>query len=205
MKLYTKPGACSLADHIALIWAGLPFELEVVDYATMKSPAYLAMNPSGAVPVLTDGDWVLTQNAAILNYIAALAPAKALDGGSDPRTRAEVARWLAFFNADLHPQYFPLFGSTKYLEDEAVIARTHENSRSKLRGLHERADAQLAKHQWIAGTPKASIADAYFYVTLRWARGLKLDLSGLEAIARFEQQMLDDPAVQAALKTEGLV
>ncbi|WP_313271206.1 glutathione S-transferase N-terminal domain-containing protein, partial [Stenotrophomonas sp.] len=75
MKLYSKPGACSLADHIALIWSGLPFEVQIVDYATMKSPEYMKMNPAGAVPVLEDEGWVLTQNAAILHYICDKAPA----------------------------------------------------------------------------------------------------------------------------------
>ena len=134
MKLYTKPGACSLADHITLIWSGLPFEAEVVDYATMKSPEFLARNPAGAVPVLEDDGWVLTQNAAILHYISGKAPQAALDGGSDLRTRAEVDRWLSFVNADVHPAFHPIFGSTKYLGDEAAIALTQQNAREKLRG-----------------------------------------------------------------------
>ena len=145
MKLYTKPGACSLADHIALIWSGLPFEVQIVDHATMKSPAYMAMNPAGAVPVLEDDGWVLTQNAAILHYICDKAPAAGLDGGSDPRTRAEVNRWLSFVNADVHPTFHPLFGSTAYLDDAGAIEKTKENARAKLRVVHAaRGDAQLA-------------------------------------------------------------
>ena len=204
MKLYSKPGACSLADHIALIWSGLPFEVQIVDHATMKSPEYLKMNPAGAVPVLEDDDWVLTQNAAILHYICDKAPAAGLDGGSDARTRAEVNRWLSFVNADLHPTYFPIFGATKYLEDEAVIARTQDNARSKLKGLYQRLNDRLAQVDWLGGTPRASIADAYTFVTLRWARGLKIDLAGMDALDRFEQRMQADPAVQAAMKAEGL-
>jgi glutathione S-transferase len=64
MKLYTKPGACSTADHIALQWTGQPFEFQVLTAAEMKAPAYLAINPAGSVPALVDGDFVLTQNAA---------------------------------------------------------------------------------------------------------------------------------------------
>lgn len=205
MKLYTKPGACSLADHIALYWSGLPFEAEIVDMATVKSPAFLAFNPAGAVPVLRDGDWVLTQNSAILHYIAQQAPDKALDGGADLRTRAEVNRWLAFLNADLHPTFKPLFGATRYLEDEAVIERTKADALGKLRGLFQRADAQLAAgNNWLAGTATASIADAYLYVTLRWARGVGVDLSGCQALADFGTRMEADAGVQAALAAEGL-
>ena len=90
MKLYSKPGACSLVDHIVLYWSGLPFEVELVDLAQMKSPEFLALNPAGAVPLLCEGDWALTQNPAILHYIADQVPEKALDGGSDLRTRMEA-------------------------------------------------------------------------------------------------------------------
>lgn len=203
MKLYTKPGACSLADHIALQWSGLPFEVQVVDAATMKSPEYLKLNPAGAVPVLVDGDWVLTQNAAILHYIAEKAPEAALDGGSDLRQRAEVNRWLSLANADIHPAFHPIFGSTRYLEDAAIIARTQEHARQRLRGLYERVDAQLAGNAWIAGGQR-SIADAYIYVTARWARANGVNLDGLDALQRFEQKMAQDAGVQAALRTEGL-
>lgn len=205
MKLYTKPGACSLADHIVLHWSGLPFEVEIVDLATMKSPAFLAFNPAGAVPVLRDGDWVLTQNAAILHYIADSAPDKALDGGNDKRSRAEVNRWLSFVNADVHPTFKPIFGATRYLGDEAMVARTQDDARSKLRGLYQRVQDQLAAgHDWIAGTAAPSIADAYLYVTLRWARGVGVDLSGLDALAAFVARMEADAGVQEALKAEGL-
>lgn len=205
MKLYSKPGACSLADHIALYWSGLPFEVEVVDMAQMKSPAFLAFNPAGAVPVLRVDDWVLTQNSAILHYIAQSAPDKALDGGTGLSARAEVNRWLAFLNADLHPTFKPLFGATRYLEDEAVIARTKDDALGKLRGLYQRADAQLAAgNNWLAGTAQPSIADAYLYVTLRWARGVGVDLSGCQALDAFAARMSADAGVQAALAAEGL-
>lgn len=205
MKLYTKPGACSLADHIVLYWSGLPFQVEIVDLATMKSPAFLSFNPAGAVPVLRVDDWALTQNAAILHFIAQSAPDKALDGGTDLRTRAEVNRWLSFVNADVHPAFKPIFGATRYLEDDAVIARTQDDARTKLRGLYQRADGQLSRgNDWIAGTDAPTIADAYLYVTLRWAQGVGVDLSGLDALSTFRTRIEADAGVQAALKAEGL-
>ena len=201
MKLYAKPGACSLADHIALRWAQLPFELEVLDAASMKAPAYLAINPAGAVPALQVDAWVLTQNSAILNYIADIAPAAQLAGDGSAHSRAEVQRWLAFLNADLHPAFHPLFGSTRYLEDAAVIARTQEHARERLRTLYARVDAQLATQPWLAGTQR-SIADAYLFVTLRWAQALKIELGN--NLQDFFARMAADPQVQAALQAEGL-
>src|SRR5690606_384588 len=100
MKLYSSPGACSLADHIVLRWTGAPFELELVNRDERRSPAFLALNPAGAVPVFEHDGWVLTQNAAILQYLADSFPQAGLLGDGTPRARAEVNRWLSFLNAD---------------------------------------------------------------------------------------------------------
>ncbi|NIJ68010.1 glutathione S-transferase N-terminal domain-containing protein [Xanthomonas sp. 60] len=202
MKLYSKPGACSTADHIALRWAGEPFEVELLTRETLKAPAFLAINPAGSVPALVDGDFVLTQNAAILGYIADTYPQAGLAGDGSPRQRAEAARWLAFVNSDLHPAFKPLFAPGRYIADEsqkdALAAAAHAN----LRALFETADRQLADKPWLAGF--RSFADPYLYITLRWAAGLKVDLSGLDNLAAFKKRMEADDGVRAALSAEGL-
>ena len=203
MKLYTSPGACSMADHIALEWSGKPYTVVIVSREQRATPDFKLLNPAGAVPVLEDDGWSLTQNAAILNYIADKVPEAKLAGDDTPRGRAEVNRWLGFLNSDMHPAFKPLFGSTDYLEDKAFIAKSHADARRKLRGLFERADAQLGKHDWIAGDRK-SIADPYLFVMLRWAKGAKIDLSGLDNLKKFEQRMRADAGVQKVLKAENI-
>ena len=203
MKLYTSPGACSLADHIALQWTGAPFEAQVVSREQRRQPDFLALNPDGAVPVLQNGDWVLTQNAAILNYIADKFPEAKLGGDGSPESRAEVNRWLAFVNSDLHPAFKPIFGSTSYLGDQAFIDKSHENARKQLRGLFERVDAQLAGKDWLTGS--RSIADPYLFVVAQWAKKTGVDLSGLDNLAAFDKRMAADPGVQAAMRDEGLI
>ena len=143
MKLYTSPGACSMADHIALHWIGQPFQAQVMSAEERKSPEYLEINPAGAVPALEDGGWTLTQNAAILNYLADRFPEAGLGGDGDPKQRAEANRWLAFFNADVHPAFHPLFGAAGYLEDDAQ-SQVKEHARKKLRGLFETGRPALA-------------------------------------------------------------
>ena len=202
MKLYTKPGACSLSDHIALRWIGKPFDLQVMDAAGMKTPEYLALNPAGAVPVLEVDGWVLTQNAAILNFLADTFPESGLGGDGTPKSRAEINRWLAFLNADVHPAFHPIFGSTRFLGDEAMIEKSKDNARQKLRGLFERLDAQLAGKDWLTGA--RSIADPYLFVALRWARATQVDLSGLGNLERFFDRMRADDSVAAAMAAEGL-
>lgn len=203
MKLYSKPGACSTADHIALQWTGQPFEVELLDKDTLKAPAFLAINPAGSVPVVVDGDFVLTQNAAIMGYIADTHPQAGLTGDGSPKQRAEATRWLSFVNSDLHPAFQPLFGPATFIEDDTQYDALRAAARKRLRGLFERADAQLADRPWLAGF--RSFADPYFYITLRWAAGAKIDLSGLDNLAAFKQRMEADTGVQAALKAEGLL
>lgn len=203
MKLYYSPGACSLADHIVLEWIGKPYEAVRVTREDRYKPEYLAINPAGAVPALEHDGWVLTQNAAILNYLADLHPEAGLGGDGSAKGRAEVNKWLAFANSDVHPAFHPIFGSTAYLEDAALIDKSKDAARAKVRTLYERANEQLKSRDWIAGDAR-SIADPYLYVTYRWARGTGVDLSGLDHLAAFAARVEADPAVQKVLKDEGL-
>jgi glutathione S-transferase len=202
MKLYTSPGACSLADHIVLQWTGAPFEARLVDREQRKQPEFLALNPAGAVPVLESGDWVLTQNAAILNYLADKFPEAKLGGDGSPESRAEINRWLAFLNADVHPAFHPIFGSNAALGAESD-AQSKELAKQKLRAYFERADAQLAGKDWLTGG--RSIADPYLFVVTQWAKKTGVDISGLENLAAFDARMAADTGVQAAQKAEGLI
>ncbi|HBZ48243.1 MAG TPA: glutathione S-transferase [Stenotrophomonas sp.] len=202
MKLYSKPGACSTADHIALQWTGQPFEVELLDKDTLKAPAYLAINPAGSVPTIVDGSFGLTQNAAIMGYIADSYPQAGLGGDGSPQQRAEANRWLAFVNSDVHPAFSPLFAPAKFIADDSQYDAIRDAARKRLRGLFETANRQLADKPWLAGF--RSYADAYFYITLRWAAGAKVDLTGLDNLAAFKTRMEADTGVQAALKAEGL-
>src|SRR3546814_11533851 len=113
MKLYYSPGACSLADHIVLEWIGKPYEAIRVSRDDRKSPEFLRLNPAGAVPVLQDGDWVLTQNMAVLNFPADSFPAARLGGAGTPRARPPVNRWPSFVNSHVHPAFTPMFRSAE--------------------------------------------------------------------------------------------
>lgn len=202
MKLYYLPGACSLADHIVLEWIGKPYEAHRMSRETLKSDEYLKLNPAGAVPALEHDGWVLTQNAAILNYLADTFPESGLGGDGTPKSRAEINRWLGFVNADVHPAFKPLFGATAYLEDPVIIGKTQDAARTNLRKLFERADRQLQGREWLAGS--RSIVDPYLYVVLRWARSMDVDLRGLDHLAAFTARMNADPAVQKVLGAEEL-
>lgn len=202
MKLYSFSGSCALATHIVLEWIGRPYELQLIQKADLATPALQALNPNGQVPILDDGGWVLYENAAILNYLADTFPEAKLGGDGTPHGRAEVNRWLALINSDMHPAYKPLFGSTAYLDDEAVIEKTKAEARRRLRVYFEHLDKQLAGRDGLVGS--RSIADPYLFVVLRWAKAVKVDLSGLGNLKTFEAHMRADAGVQKALKAQAL-
>ncbi len=201
MKLYYLPGACPLASHIVLEWTATPYELQQVSRTELKEPPFLALNPLGAVPVLTDGDLTLTQSAAILEYLAEIHPeAKLLP--DTPRERAEVRRWLGFCNADLHRTFGMLFSVGYYTENaefqQSLISKTAE----KLVQMFAIVDKQLEGKEWIAGT--RSIVDPYLYTLLRWAKAKKLDIASMKNLNAFYARMDADQGVQAAVKAQGL-
>lgn len=202
MKLYSFPGSCALAAHIVLEWIGKPYTLQLIQKEDLATPAMRELNPNGFVPIVDDDGWILYENAAILNYLAEQFPEAELGGDSTPRGRAEVNRWLAVINSDVHPAYKPLFGSTSYLGDDAAIKKTQDAARTQLRTYFERLNKQLEGRDWLVGS--RSIADPYLFVVLRWAKAVKVDLSGLENLKRFEQRIRADQGVQNALKAQRL-
>lgn len=202
MKLYSFSGSCGLASHIVLNWIGRPFEVELMQKEQTKTPEYLKLNPMGKVPLLDDDGFILSENAAVLTYLADKHPEAKLVGGGDIKERARVDHWLGFINSEVHPAFRPLFGATAYLEDQAAIDKTRVNAHTQLRRLFEIADAQLAQADYLAGT--RSVVDAYLFVTLLWTQFVNVDISGLEHLAAFKVRMQADPAVQKALKDEGL-
>ncbi len=203
MKLYYLPGACSLADHIVLEWTGASCETVEVARDKLKSPEYLAISPGGTVPALVEDDgWTLTENEAILHYLAEKHPEADL-AGTGIRGRAEVNRWLGFLNSDVHQSFKPLFAPASFIGDEAQFGDLQHHAREKLGKLFARIDAQLENHAWLAGEHR-SIADPYLFVVLRWAHAKKVPLDNLLSLDAFHGRMREDPGVRKAMADEGI-
>jgi glutathione S-transferase len=200
MKLYHMPGACSLADLIVLQWVGVFHEPIRMSLETIKSPDYLAMNPGGNVPLLEHGGFLLTENVAILGYLADLHPEARLLGDGTPMARAEVMRWLAFLNSDVHEAFKPMFTPMRYVPDIAWAPALVQGARARVRGLLERLERQLEGRSWL--TDERSIADPYLFVLSRWSVKKGVDMSGLDNLARFSDRMNHDAGVRAALAAE---
>ncbi len=202
MKLYGLPGACSLVDHITLQWTGKPFEYEAVARDGLKKAPYTDINPLGAVPALTDGDIVLTQNVAILEYIAEKYPEANLHGGATAHARAEARRWLALLNSDVHKTFSMLFGAGRMVNGETAQNELRNTASDRLKEMFGVMNKRLEGREWLAQA--RSVADAYLYVVMRWAAAFKMDLSVFPNLQAHFARMQVDKGVQAALAAEGL-
>lgn len=200
MKLYYSPGACSLAPHIVLNELGQPYDLEKVDLAAKKTETgadFTAINGKGQVPTLDLGKGeFLTEVATILQYLSDKAQnAKLLPAfGSMERYRAmETLNYVA---SELHKGIGGLFNPAMPEEGKkAIIARVQRN----LGWL----DKQLASKPYLLGE-NYSVADAYAFTVLSWTNFVNIDLSPYAHIVAYLDRVGQRPAVQAALKKEGL-
>lgn len=203
LKLYYLQGGCPLVVHTALEWAKAEFEAVSVPHAELKSAEFLTLNPAGAVPVLQDGDWTLTQNTAILSYLDECYPEARIFGSGDARARAKARQWLGFANADLHPAFGFVFNPNKFIEGEGEGAQIRARATLKVTELYGLINAELADKEYLTG--ELTAADVYVYVTLRWAKMFRFDLAALENLEAYYQRVEADEGVQKALKAQGLL
>lgn len=200
MKLFLKPGACSLSPHIILEESGLRYETEVVDLAkkvTAGGTDFLAINPKGYVPALQlDSGEVLTEGPAIVQYLADQVPDKNLAPANGTLARYHLQSWLTFIGTEVHKNYSPFF-------NPAAPAEMKDIARANLQRRLSYVNDHLAGKDYLLGT--FSVADAYLFVVVNWSRGIQLDITQWPNLAAFMARMAARPAVQAALKAEGLV
>jgi glutathione S-transferase len=195
MILYYSPGACSLADHIALHEAGMKFDLVKVDLKTHKledGRSFIDINPKGYVPALQfdDGD-VLTENVAILSFIADRYPGLEAPGELGHYRLLEM---LAYISAEVHKAFHPLFDPGATDADKKTAA---DNVAKKLTFISTKFAGP-----YLFG-PDATVADAYLFVMLMWATKNKLAVP--ETLKAFSERMRSRPTVHIALKHEGLI
>ena len=201
MKLYYSPGACSLSPHIVAAEAGIPVQLVKVDLGTKTVSTegdFWAVNPKGYVPVLglDDGE-VLTEGPAIVQYLADLRPEKHLAPANGTLERARVQETLNYITSEIHKTYSPLFRPD-------APASVRDERLAYLKKRYALLDKQLAGREYLFGK-QFTIADAYLFTVTRWAHAVKLDLSEFANLQAFQKRVADRPAVQTALRDEGLL
>jgi glutathione S-transferase len=202
MKLYYKPGACPLASHIALHETGRPFDIEAVDTTAGRTESgadYQAINPKGYVPALQmeDGS-VLTEGAAVLQYIADNTPEAGLAPKAGSFARARMQEQLNWIGTELHKAFGPLFR-------EGTSEAEKETARFAVAAKFDFIESQLADgRDWLIGGT-FSVADAYLFAVSNWANFTEIDLLRWPNLAAFVSRCADRPSAKAAMRAEGLI
>ncbi len=201
MKLYYSPGACSLSPHIALKESGLSFEAIAAPTKTHQltdGTDYYTINPLGYVPllVLADGSQ-LREGQVIVQYIADQVPALQLAPANGTLARYKLQEWLSFISSELHKGFSPLFNAAMP-EEAKTIAKTRLASR--LQWVNE----ELAGKNYLMGDT-FTVADGYLFTVTNWAQPVGLDISELPNLNAFRARMSERPAVQEAMRAEGLL
>jgi glutathione S-transferase len=201
MKLYYSPGACSLSPHIALLEAGLPYDLVKVDLRAKKlenGDDYLKINPKGQVPALAlDSGELVTEGPVIVQMIADKAMAKNLAPARDSAERYKLLEWLNYITTELHKNIGPMFSPV--LADDAK-SFFKDRAMAKFKYI----DGQLAGQDYLMGK-QFTVADGYLFVMLSWADRMKFDLSALSNLKAYQARVAARPKVQEALTKEGLM
>jgi glutathione S-transferase len=201
MKLYYAPGACSLSPHIVAREAGIDLELVKVDlkiHSLKSENDYYKVNPKGYVPALeiAPGD-VLTEGPAIVQYLGDQKPRSGLVPPAGSADRYRMQEMLGYINSEIHKAYSPLFSAD-------TPEATREDRKAHLRKRYKLLDERLAGKDYLFGD-KFTAADAYLFTVTRWAHAVKLDLSEFKNLSAFQERVKARPAVQEAMKAEGLV
>lgn len=200
MKLYYSPGACSLAPHIVAQELGIPLTLEKVDTKTKQTASgvdFTTINPKGYVPALElDNGELLTEGPVISQYLADLKPEAGLAPPNGTLARYRLQEMLGYINSEIHKSFSPLF-------NPAVSPELRQDRIDYLRKRFGLVDRVLANSPWLTGDT-FTVADAYLFTVSNWAAYVKFDISEFAALQDFRQRAAQRPAVQAALKAEGL-
>jgi glutathione S-transferase len=201
MRLYTMSGACSLAAHIALREAGIPFEVVKVSHRTHKTYDgidFFQINSKGYVPALIlDNGELLTENAALLQYIADLNPASGLAPPIGTLERYRLSEWLAYISSEVHKSFSLLF----------VPNASEEMKQYGRAALIKRvgwAAERLGSKPYLLGE-QFTVADAYLFVVLNWSPLVDFDLSPWPSLKAFQERIAARPHVIEAMTAEGLL
>ncbi len=201
MKLYYSPGACSLSPHIALQEAGLaytPVLASTKSHKLQDGTDYYTINALGYVPVLElDNGERLREGPAIVQYIADQVPDKQLAPANGTLARYRLQEWLTFIGTELHKGFSPLFNPATPEDYKPMV-------RERLLQRLQWVDGQLAGKQYLMGD-QFTVADGYLFTVTNWTQPTKLDISGLAHLAAYRERVGARPAVQAAMKAEGLL
>jgi glutathione S-transferase len=201
--LYTAPGTCALASHIALLEAGADFDLVALNFSAnqQQSADYLAINPKGRVPALATDEGVLTETPALLEFIAQRHPHAGLAPARDDFAYARMQEFNSFLASTVHVAHAHKRRGARWADDPAAI----EAMRAKVpqsMSLCARLIEQRLTGPWVLGE-RYSVSDCYLYTISGWLDGDGVDLARFPRIVDHHQRVGERPAVRRAVKESG--
>jgi glutathione S-transferase len=202
LTLYYSPGACSMAPHIALEEAGATYALQLVSIpkGEQQAPEYLNVNPRGKIPALRTDNGVLTENVAILTYIARLFPHAELLP-EEPIDLARCISHMAWLSNTVHPAFTHIVRPGRFAADESAQENVKAAGRENAWKLLQELDGVLDGQQWMLGS-RYSVADPYTLVIYGWGKGHGMPIEELKNYTAFKARMLRRPAVRKVLEQE---
>jgi glutathione S-transferase len=206
LQLHWFPGNASLAPHMLLEELGVAFELRLVDRTqeAQRSPAYLALNPNGTIPVLVDGDFVLYETAAICLHLVDTNPQAGLAPALGTPERAHFYKWLIWMTNTLQATLMTWHYPERSADTADAIAQVKARAEQKIGGMLAQLDAELARHgePWLL--ERFSALDPYALMLGRWTRAFARPARSLPQLGPYLQRVLARPAVARVFEREGL-
>jgi glutathione S-transferase len=200
LKLFYAPGSCALAPHIALEEAGATYEAVRVDLRAkdQRKPDYLAINPKGRVPALVTDKGVLTENPAILAFVAQSFPEARLAPLDDAFAFAQVQAFNSYLCATVHVAHAHLNRGYRWADDSAAIAAMRKKAPQSIGECFELIEREMLAGPWVMGE-RYTICDPYLFTVARWLEDDGVDPALFPKVRDHRQRMSERPAVQAAL------
>lgn len=203
MKLFHCPGSCSLATRIALEEAGAAYETIRVDFASgeQTKPAYLAINPKGRVPALMTDRGLLTENVAILAYIAQSFPAKKLAPLDDPFAFAQMQAFNSYLSSTVHVNHAHKGRGYRWASEESSFADMKRKVPETMAASFDLIEREMFRGPWVMGEA-FTVADAYLFTLATWLKGDGVDVERFPKVAAHMAAMRERPAVKKVLESE---
>ncbi len=198
---FYSPGACSLSGMVVLEWLGLSYQLCRIERELRGTDAFKKVNPLGKVPVLKTQDRFITENSAILLYLAHLKPEAKLTPSIGSVPWDKLNQWLSYLASGFHVAFYPYFAPFRYIEDKALHTQIKKEAIEKIRHQMKYVNEHLAKNEWMLGSQKG-VLDPYLYTMSRWANGIFKVPEEFSEVNRHQKQMEEDSALKFVLSIE---
>jgi glutathione S-transferase len=204
LRLFYSPGACSLVPHIALEASGADYEAVRVMLAEGEhlKPEYLAINPHARVPALVTGQGTITENVAILNYIADRFGGAGSVPRGDDFIAAKCNELLGWFASSVHISFAQIWRAGRFTDDESIYPLIQEGGRQALEKQFAEIEGR-AGDGWLVGDG-FSAADSYALIFFRWGRRIGLKMTEYPKWAALSQRLLAEPSVRRVVEVEEL-